>query len=1683
MKNSRWKRVSALLLTAAMTVSVIPTGALAAEEASQSVTEAEDVYSERSESTESQAAAEIGSEASGGAGVSATGKVETETSAAGESTAATKAGTESSEGTTKAGAESSVNKANAGTESAAGAVGEKTVPESGAAESTQSEEITASAAAPEQSAAESEAAAEPAGVGSLWLTELFPNDFDTKNNTNFGSKDDCFEYVELLNTSDQEIHFNDDFQLLYGKKQDAVTAISVTEPDGSTDVVIGAGETVVFWNRRSDVSNVGTVENFRANYYIDDDVHIVVTNYGKDWATSGYFALQAKSTGTIFSDYTYVNGTIDKTDGGDIADGLGIDLAIPNIGLAVSASTKKAYASPGYVYSEQRGGNTTAPTSTSGLYVTEIYPNDGDRSSVYGASDDLMEFVEVTNTTDQDIDFNQNYQFQYLYKTQGTRLAICTYEDAHKEALGEISINDLYNKSGITIKAGTSAVFWCYRERHKLAVTTAFPSEAEFREAYGIADDVDVYCMIGQNGMKNTDRGVAITASADGGRQVMVSYYHYNGITDTKDKKSVNLAPSAEGPRMTPSAVQQSPTPGGSNGFHFPEDDGSKVELSIREGSEVPAFIMQGEELRVRFDYKVTGSLPRTKITTFYRFDGAGSWKSSSETTRRVPGLYEVNISADEIFDHSYVEFYVCADNQYHRNTTEVYKVEIHKLNEVDGVRTNISDGAEIGGTVTITANNGGDNADTTIQIDGENYPVTKMLEDGAYYTSSTEGRDSYFRNALVLADDNLTDDAAAVRIASLVKWQYYRLNGFAVHIDNQYFTYDAATDSYKITLRFWAGTYGSSVYDFLLPDANREDFKVSSLQLKLINGKCYLPDSIGPESYTYPDTGVTVDSAAKTNLSTAANAIHSVGDSAGMCPYLDASFTIPAADATAVGAVVDTTKLSAGRHTLTVKSGSYEKTVEFIVDNKAPEVEMGMEDGAVLSGEIRLAPQITEENTLAESIITLDGERVNDSVETDSVALGEGDHTLTVYAKDAAGNETAKAVTFHIGDDTIAVVDATTNDVTASSAALTVTVNGNQKGAQAEFRKLESIPADQITAETTQAALPYITYTVPVGETGEDDELVLRWDGTASNADTTHASRMFALNRESGSWDEVGQADDTGSIEANFAAAAYVQEGSVQVMVQCTAGSALPDLSGQGAASLVEDNWDGYRVPAKYDFAFAWETDTQYYSEEFFQHYLNMNNWIVDNADPMNIRYVIHTGDIVDDFDMIYEWENADKAMKILDDAGVPYGVLGGNHDVAAATFEYENYHKYFGEDRMKDQPTYGGSYKNNLGHYDLLTENGQDLIIVYMSWDICQDEIDWMNQVLQQYSDRKAILCFHTYTRVAYTAENDLLDYYGELVQEQVVAKNPNVFAVLNGHYHGASYETTVFDDNNDGVYDRTVYQICTDYQSGFEGGSGYIKMLYFDLAGGKIYINSYTPSLDDFNYYDNEAVTELGVENPANVAADTLEADGGAAPKRMAENINTDILELNVTFDTTEKTIQASQFSAWLDRGEVLGTAEVNEDGTANLTWSDLAAQTGFTWYAVVKNELGSTDRTGVQTFTTLAAPETPDQPGDDQKPGDDKNPGNDQKPGDNQQPSDNQKPSGDQNPGNNTQKPNNTSVKNNGGQTQTGNGSNQQKSGGSVKTGDTSLLLPAVLAGGSSLIVLAAAAVRFYKRKED
>ena len=280
------------------------------------------------------------------------------------------------------------------------------------------------------------------------------------------------------------------------------------------------------------------------------------------------------------------------------------------------------------------------------------------------------------------------------------------------------------------------------------------------------------------------------------------------------------------------------------------------------------------------------------------------------------------------------------------------------------------------------------------------------------------------------------------------------------------------------------------------------------------------------------------------------------------------------------------------------------------------------------------------------------------------------------------------------------------------------------------------------------------------------------------------------------------------------------------------------------------------------YDFTFVVESDTQYYNEDTkdnpkivgkYQHIINMHNWIIQNQSKMNIQYVFHTGDIVDNSDMISQWENADKAFKILDDAQIPYGILAGNHDIYQNNKDYSTYSEYFGENRFINNPWYGGSYKNNRGHYDLISVCGIDFLMMYVGWGIEDEEIAWMNDILKKYPDRKVILNFHEYL-----LPNGKLEEEEQRIFNEVIATNKNVFMVLCGHYHNAELRVSELDDNFDGKKDRKVYQMLFDYQSLPEGGMGYLRLIHFDVKGNKILIRTYSPSLNLYNAKEN---VELG------------------------------------------------------------------------------------------------------------------------------------------------------------------------------------------------------------------------------
>ena len=89
----------------------------------------------------------------------------------------------------------------------------------------------------------------------------------------------------------------------------------------------------------------------------------------------------------------------------------------------------------------------------------------------------------------------------------------------------------------------------------------------------------------------------------------------------------------------------------------------------------------------------------------------------------------------------------------------------------------------------------------------------------------------------------------------------------------------------------------------------------------------------------------------------------------------------------------------------------------------------------------------------------------------------------------------------------------------------------------------------------------------------------------------------------------------------------------------------------------------------------------------------------------------------------------------------------------------------------RYLSNPWYGGSYKNNRGHYDLISVDGIDFIMLYMGWGIGDEEIQWMNDVLAQYPERKAILNFHEYLLAS-----GGLGEEPQRIYDEVVSKNEN-------------------------------------------------------------------------------------------------------------------------------------------------------------------------------------------------------------------------------------------------------------------------------------------------------------------
>ena len=337
-------------------------------------------------------------------------------------------------------------------------------------------------------------------------------------------------------------------------------------------------------------------------------------------------------------------------------------------------------------------------------------------------------------------------------------------------------------------------------------------------------------------------------------------------------------------------------------------------------------------------------------------------------------------------------------------------------------------------------------------------------------------------------------------------------------------------------------------------------------------------------------------------------------------------------------------------------------------------------------------------------------------------------------------------------------------------------------------------------------------------------------------------------------------------------------------------------------------------------DFTIVVLPDTQFYSESYPQIFLNQVNWIIANRTNLNIVYVGHVGDIVNQGDsQPYQWNNATNALyRLLDPAltgtpnGIPLGVVPGNHDhVGGITL----YNQFMGLSVFSNRSWYGGNMgSDNRNHYDLLTASGLDFLFLYTDFNyssINYGPIDaWANSVLAAHPNRRAMILTHCILTTSSTYDSSRSpNLYS------TVGANHNVFLMVCGHNHGESYRV---ETNGNHI----VHIALADYQSDPNGGNGWLRLYKFSPANNRINVETYSPTL---NSNRTAASGQFTISYPM--------SEGAGAPFFL------------------------------------VGTTNVPPGATASFPWPGLSPGTNYEWYVVINDGTNSTT-SATNRFSTVA-----------------------------------------------------------------------------------------------------------------
>ncbi len=278
-----------------------------------------------------------------------------------------------------------------------------------------------------------------------------------------------------------------------------------------------------------------------------------------------------------------------------------------------------------------------------------------------------------------------------------------------------------------------------------------------------------------------------------------------------------------------------------------------------------------------------------------------------------------------------------------------------------------------------------------------------------------------------------------------------------------------------------------------------------------------------------------------------------------------------------------------------------------------------------------------------------------------------------------------------------------------------------------------------------------------------------------------------------------------------------------------------------------------GAGVSAAEPFTVVVLPDTQNYvkgegSEEKF---LAQTRWIRDNAAALNIKAVIHEGDITDD-NSPGQWEKAKACLEPL--AGIGWMPCVGNHDIGHNGPATSLLPEYFPEAGLAKAPGWGGKMPGADCFWSEFEGGGEKYLILSLNLGPSDAMLAWADGIIAAHPDHKVIMVTHEYvgkdgglstkeTKKNATAYGKHADGSprnpGQDVWEKHVRKHKNYLMVLNGHYDGIAARNAMKGDHG-----NTVHQMMANYQYSPGGGNGFLRILRFLPDEKACVVETYSP-----------------------------------------------------------------------------------------------------------------------------------------------------------------------------------------------------------------------------------------------